>query len=91
MVVTDRDVSWYEAQEFCKLRNAYLADMPKIAEREAVWRYVKGGNLNLIFFLTKFTLSPLQGAESGKIGSAFMPNKEPLKPVDRVNVLNVLC
>ena len=48
MMVVDRKVSWYEAQELCKLRNAYLAYMSEIAEREAVWRYVKGGNLVLI-------------------------------------------
>ena len=91
MVVVDRKVSWYEAQEFCKLRNAYLTDMPDIAEREAVWRYVKGGNLDLIFFMKKFTLSQQHDEESGKLDSTVLSNREPLEPDERVNVLNVLC
>ena len=42
MVVADKTVSWYEAQEIFERRHAYLADMPETVEREAMWRYAEG-------------------------------------------------
>ena len=41
MLVNDT-LSWYQADEYCRSKNAYLAELIKPEERDAVWSYIRG-------------------------------------------------
>ena len=39
--------TWFEGQEFCESKNAYLAELKESDERNAVFNYAKGEKTNL--------------------------------------------
>ena len=41
MLVQDK-LDWYQAEEYCHSKNAYLAELIEPEERDAVWNYIKG-------------------------------------------------
>ena len=41
MLVEER-LSWHQAEEYCRSKNAYLAELIETAERDAVWNYIRG-------------------------------------------------
>ena len=58
MLIQERS-TWYQAEEFCQSKNAYLAELIEPEEREAAWNYVKGNfseRLEFIKFLSYMTL-----------------------------------
>ena len=45
MLVEER-LNWYQAEEYCRSKNAYLAELIEPEERDAVWNYIRG-NISL--------------------------------------------
>ena len=41
MLVEER-MTWAQADEYCRDKNAYLAELTQTEERDAVWNYAKG-------------------------------------------------
>ena len=44
----DLGQTWYEAEEYCENKNAYLAEVIDVNERNAVFNYAKGKYSNVI-------------------------------------------
>ena len=59
MLVEER-LDWYQAEEYCRSKNAYLAELIESDERDAVWNYVRGNILERLetrFLFVRIELS----------------------------------
>ena len=41
-MLVEEKLSWHQAEEYCRSKNAYLAELIETAERDAVWNYIRG-------------------------------------------------
>ena len=41
-MLVEEKLNWYQAEEYCHSKNAYLAELIEQEERDAVWNYIKG-------------------------------------------------
>ena len=41
-MLVETNLNWYEAEEYCHSKNAYLAELIEPQERDAVWNYARG-------------------------------------------------
>ena len=48
------ELSWYEAEEYCRSKNAYLAELIESDERDAVWNHAKSVFTKLILYFQVF-------------------------------------
>ena len=55
-MLVEEKLSWYQAEEYCRSKNAYLAELIQPEERDAVWNYVRG-NISVQFDARLYFLS----------------------------------
>ena len=41
-MLVEEKLSWYQADEYCRSKNAFLTELIEPEERDAVWNYIRG-------------------------------------------------
>ena len=57
-MLVEEELSWYQAEEYCHSKNAYLAELIQPEERNAVWNYTRGRSNFSAFYVNELSLFP---------------------------------